>query len=485
MIRLFAVLLMVTYAMGLGEFVATCPMHTRSPDDALVYFNQPGKSHMHDFYGAKNIAANARPIDMRNSGTSCNPGLDHSAYWTPSLIKNGNYITAEKVTIYYHSFGNFDKVQPMPLGLSIIARQFNWSCKGGGGNFKVSSFPIPDCGSNELEVLINYPQCWNGKDLDSADHMSHMTYATANTCPSSHPVLLPRLQFKITYPTNGGAGTTLSSGDGQTAHGDFVNGWEPAAMQLRVNQCLRKNTKCKNNLLGDQSITPTLGDSVPPPVTYSSNPGDGPTNGNDQPTNPITIDGRLETSSVLIPEGDSYVQGGDFSTENYGDLDQLIIQAGNTSSDIQESYITFNMDSLDANSRIENCKLELTVNPELSDASAVDINMGIVEQTWSEDTLTYATRPPSTESIVIHRPQNVSVLDTDVTELCKAAYQTNKKFSVRLYMDEVMDVNPLFINSRESGYTLSPKLIVLTSPAAILQPFCGIILLIAAFLALY
>ncbi len=66
----------------------------------------------------------------------------------------------------------------MPLGLSIIAREYKWSCQGTGGNFGVSSFPIPDCGPNyKLEVLINFPQCWNGKDLTSPDFMSHMTYA--------------------------------------------------------------------------------------------------------------------------------------------------------------------------------------------------------------------------------------------------------------------------------------------------------------------
>lgn len=78
----FILLLFVFEALGLGEIVATCPFHTRAPDDALLFPNQPGKSHMHDFYGAKEISASATPFDMRNSETSCNPTFDHSAYWT-------------------------------------------------------------------------------------------------------------------------------------------------------------------------------------------------------------------------------------------------------------------------------------------------------------------------------------------------------------------------------------------------------------------
>lgn len=88
-------------------------------------------------------------------------------------------MTAERVTIYYHAFGNFDKIQTIPLGLSVIARKYKWSCQGTSGNYDVSSFPIPDCGPNhKLNILVSFPQCWNGRDLSSPDFMSHMAYAS-------------------------------------------------------------------------------------------------------------------------------------------------------------------------------------------------------------------------------------------------------------------------------------------------------------------
>src|SRR5207247_3302073 len=53
----------------------------------------------------------------------------------------------------------------------------------------------------KLQTYLNFPTCWNGHDLDSADHISHMAFAPAGTsCPGTHPVVVPRLQFVITYP---------------------------------------------------------------------------------------------------------------------------------------------------------------------------------------------------------------------------------------------------------------------------------------------
>ncbi len=44
-----------------------------------------------------------------------------------------------------------------------------------------------------IRTTIRFPTCWNGKDLDSADHQSHVSYPekgtfeTSGACPSTHP----------------------------------------------------------------------------------------------------------------------------------------------------------------------------------------------------------------------------------------------------------------------------------------------------------
>lgn len=49
--------------------------------------------------------------------------------------------------------------------------------------------------------------CWDGKNVDSADHKSHIAYPSSGTfestgpCPSSHPVRLPQLMYEIMWDT--------------------------------------------------------------------------------------------------------------------------------------------------------------------------------------------------------------------------------------------------------------------------------------------
>ena len=72
-----------------------------------------------------------------------------------------------------------------------------------------------------------------------------MAYSAAGACPSSHPVAVPQVQFKIRWPTRGGRRRTrLASGPGFSAHGNFINGWQPPALQQRIDDCLKPVIKC-------------------------------------------------------------------------------------------------------------------------------------------------------------------------------------------------------------------------------------------------
>jgi hypothetical protein len=99
-----------------------------------------------------------------------------------------------------------------------------------------------------IESYLDFPQCWNGRDLDSPDHKSHMAYPVNNGCPASHPVHVPKLRQVLRYPANGDpARFRLSSGAGFTMHGDFFNAWPEAEMERRVRDCIRPKIKCGVN----------------------------------------------------------------------------------------------------------------------------------------------------------------------------------------------------------------------------------------------
>src|SRR5207244_7167809 len=88
-----------------------------------------------------------------------------------------------------------------------------------------------------LELRVNFPDCWDGKRLDSLDHKSHMAYSRGFVCPRSHPVKVPQIRLMIRYPITSGRGVTLSSGGQLSAHADFFNAWDEHVLARLVADC--------------------------------------------------------------------------------------------------------------------------------------------------------------------------------------------------------------------------------------------------------
>jgi Domain of unknown function (DUF1996) len=91
---------------------------------------------------------------------------------------------------------------------------------------------IPSCAPGQtLDAKVTFPQCWDGVNLDSPDHKSHMAYGTGSGCPASHPVPIPEITIIAIFPvTDSTASWRLSSdkngsAPGTSYHGDWMNGW--------------------------------------------------------------------------------------------------------------------------------------------------------------------------------------------------------------------------------------------------------------------
>ena len=60
-----------------------------------------------------------------------------------------------------------------------------------------------------IRSVITFPTCWDGKNTDSIDHMSHIAYPTSSsnavgvgaygTCPASHPVKIPQVMYEVMW----------------------------------------------------------------------------------------------------------------------------------------------------------------------------------------------------------------------------------------------------------------------------------------------
>ncbi len=280
-----------------GAFRTSCGVVKMAKDDPIVFPGGVGRSHLHTFFGNTGVSASSTDASLRTTGnSSCRGGIaNRSAYWVPTMIDTdtGTPIAPRDIGVYYKNGylpGN-QLTQGIPEGLRMIAGNpmataprgqwgefsYRWKCIGGPNNQNDhygSDIPPCDPGA-EVWQEIMFPQCWDGKNLDSPDHKSHMnfgeTYRTAPTpakpggewkwrCPASHPSMIPSISFNIIYvtPATGTKSWRLASDaydpkrpGGWSSHGDWFNGWQKDASDAWFKNCIKGMKDCHSHLLGD------------------------------------------------------------------------------------------------------------------------------------------------------------------------------------------------------------------------------------------
>jgi hypothetical protein len=239
-----------------SEFRAECTAAHRAGNDPIVFPNQPNVSHNHQFFGNTSTNASSTLQSLRLGGTTCQPLADKAAYWVPTLFKNGQVVAPERVTVYYQGITDPRRAVPHPQGLRYVIGNAGatspdqnpaarWSCLG----FPEASRDFLSCPpGSKLQNYLDFPTCSDGR-LDSPNHKDHMVFGNGGvggTCPASHPIVVPRLEFLITYPVDGGGltlggtsnGVHVTNAPGYTFHGDFFNAWDANELKRRVDNCI-------------------------------------------------------------------------------------------------------------------------------------------------------------------------------------------------------------------------------------------------------
>lgn len=264
-------------ALPLPSFRVVCIPQKMARIDPIVFAGQTNTPHMHTFFGARNVTPNASLASLSKGPSSAcgsNFGIDKSAYWVPTLYKNGKpiYHTDERVqlAVYYRRAGGPSgaKVrQAFPRGLRMVAGDMmatkpqsdvDYECRltNDSGTITRTSRSFPSCHSNEtLVITLLFPDCWDGKHLDATDHKSHMAYSRGPraTCPASHPVKLAQITYEVWYHgVNGPAKDfRLASGGAYSMHGDLISAWTPRPAAKLVDDCINVDEDC-NPLRYDQ-----------------------------------------------------------------------------------------------------------------------------------------------------------------------------------------------------------------------------------------
>jgi hypothetical protein len=159
------------------------------------------------------------------------------------------------------------------------ARVAGFQCRiaGQGATVSKQSLP-PQCGSSALlEASVVFPNCWDGKNLDSADHKSHMAYAQNFICDAAHPVQLPQLTLAERFTPGATSGTlTLASMNSPlTLHADFLNAWKPASMAELMKHCIYAHVFCED--ISDKRMPPGMTTTVPGGTTATGTTATGTT----------------------------------------------------------------------------------------------------------------------------------------------------------------------------------------------------------------
>jgi hypothetical protein len=282
---------------GAAAFRMFCTGGQLVRDDPLVSPGQPGVSHLHQFFGNTGTNASSNYQSLRTSGgTTCGQSstpFNRSAYWFPAMLDGvGDVVKPDYIKLYYKrnsasdpmcrplssAYQSLGQCTDLPNGIRYVfgynmktgapwfdgTVRFNCAASEDGtvsngtatGNYNsIAETIAAGCPVGaQLVIAANSPSCWDGQSIDTADHRSHMAYATGpwytgqlfNACTPDHPYPIPNMEVLIYFTVDANfAKWHLSSDEmvpgaaaGSTFHMDYWEAWSPTIKSEWQTNCI-------------------------------------------------------------------------------------------------------------------------------------------------------------------------------------------------------------------------------------------------------
>ena len=269
-----------------GAFRFNCRPSHLAYADPIVFPGQNGMAHLHVLFGNTLTDADSTYESLRKTGDStCFNALNRSAYWVPALLQKlasgvEQVVMPDHFTVYYkrrpaddaYYAGTGNTPVRTPRGLRFL---FGWP-NYAGVNFSCALVKSRDMATalaackegDTFRANLFTPACWNGKDLDSPDHRSHMSYeirdASTNwkvQCPATHPYVIPTYTLSANYQILPGdqpltfewSSAMMNPGgrQGETFHADWFGAWEDDILKAWDEHCINKLLNCSFGSLGN------------------------------------------------------------------------------------------------------------------------------------------------------------------------------------------------------------------------------------------
>ncbi len=162
----------------------------------------------------------------------------------------------------------------------------------------------------------------------------------------------------------------------------------------------------------------------------------------------------------LYPIEDTYVRGGRHSTENYGNLKELVVKRGGIHFRF-ESLLKFNLS--DVNREVTQATLRLRVLEDDDRSGDPDHTLYLIDDSWQENTVTWDTKP-ATDSIIATQvaPDFDQWIEYDVTEQIKNEVLSDSLVSFLLQANNATSI--IYHSKENEVFTVYPQLVVTMLP---------------------